>query len=475
MGNMDLIARLAEHRSIGTAPPEERVWLAAHGSPRTYRTGDVLTARRQREEWLQIVLSGRVAIHADRGAGSRKLAEWRGGDVCGLLPYSRGGSPPGDVVAEEDTDTLAVPRDQISAMIHDCPHVTATLVHAMLDRARHLTSSDLHDEKLLSLGRLAAGLAHELNNPASAASRGAQRLAAAQARADRAARALGAERLSAPQLAAIDRLHDLCVTATSPAALTAVDRADREDAVGAWLVSRGVDLDETTAALLAEADAPAAALDALADVIPGAPFRAALQWIAAACAVRQLAADIETAASRIADLVSAVKGFTYMDRAPTPESLDIRPGLRDTLAVLSAKTRAKSVGVSVTFAEDLPRVQAFGGELNQVWGNLIDNALDAVGPGGHVDVSAARDHDRLVVSIVDDGPGIPPDVQERIFDPFFTTKPVGQGTGLGLDIVRRLVQRHDGEIDVTSTPGRTEFRVSLPATNNQQPTTNHSH
>jgi signal transduction histidine kinase len=169
-----------------------------------------------------------------------------------------------------------------------------------------------------------------------------------------------------------------------------------------------------------------------------------------------------TAASRIADLVSAVKGFTYMDRAPTPESLDIRPGLRDTLAVLRARTHGTSAAVTLTFAADLPRVQAFGGELNQVWANLIDNALDAAGPGGHIDVSATRERDRLVVSVVDDGPGIPPDIQGRIFDPFFTTKPVGQGTGLGLDIVRRLVQRHDGEIDVRSRPGRTEFRISLP-------------
>jgi CRP-like cAMP-binding protein len=317
----------------------------AHGSLHTYRTGEVLTARRQREEWLQIVLSGRVAIHADRGAGSRKLAEWRGGDVCGLLPYSRGGSPPGDVVAEEDTDTLAVHRDQIPAMIRDCPLVTATLVHAMLDRARHLTSSDLHDEKLVSLGRLAAGLAHELNNPASAAARSATRLAAAQARADRAARALGAAHLSAPQLAAVDRLHDQCVTASPPAIRTPLERADLEDALGAWLVARGLRPDETTAALLAEANVPAAALDELAGVLPLASLDAAIQWMAAACAVRQLAADIDTAASRIADLVSAVKGFTYMDRAPTPESLDIRPGLRDTLAVLGAKTRAKSVAV----------------------------------------------------------------------------------------------------------------------------------
>ena len=178
--------------------------------------------------------------------------------------------------------------------------------------------------------------------------------------------------------------------------------------------------------------------------------------------MRLLAAEIDTSVSRIHELVGAVKGFTYMDRAQTTEAVEIRRSLTDTVAVLGAKTRAKSVVVQVTVPADLPPVFASGGELNQVWANLIDNALDAVAPGGRVDVTASYELDRVVVSIVDNGPGIPPDVQNRIFDPFFTTKPVGQGTGLGLDIVRRLLQRTEGEIDVESRPGRTEFRVTLP-------------
>jgi signal transduction histidine kinase len=386
--------------------------------------------------------------------------DWRAGDVCGLMPYSRGGSPPGDAIAEEATETLAIPRDQMALMIRECPSVTATLVHAMLDRARHFTSSDLHDEKLFSLGKLASGLAHELNNPASAASRSAKRLAKSQANADEAARALGAVRLSDTQRAAVDRLHAQCLSAALPSVRTPMERADREEAVADWLTSRGID--DALAPMLAGMDEAPAALDALAGAVTSDALDAALKWIAATCLVRQLTADIETATSRIAELVSAVKSFTYMDRASTPEPLDIRQGLADTFTMLDAKTHAKSVVVSLTFAPDLPRVLAFGGELNQVWVNVIDNALDAVAVSGHIDVTASRELGRLVVRIVDDGPGIPVEIQGRIFDPFFTTKKVGEGTGLGLDIVRRLVKRHDGEIDVESRPGRTEFRVSLP-------------
>jgi signal transduction histidine kinase len=205
-----------------------------------------------------------------------------------------------------------------------------------------------------------------------------------------------------------------------------------------------------------------ALLDELAAAITGDQLRASLRWVAAGCTVRGLARDIERAASRVHELVGAVKGFTYMDRAASPEPVDLARGLTDTLAVMAAKARGKSASLTVDVPADLPRVRGFGGELNQVWANLVDNALDAVSEGGRVTVTARALGARVVVRVTDDGPGIPPDVKSRIFDPFFTTKPVGMGTGLGLDIVRRLLDRNDGSIDVESAPGRTEFRVGLP-------------
>jgi signal transduction histidine kinase len=455
-----LLSRLAQHRVLGAAPAAEHAWLAGHGTLRRLAVGDVLAHKGEQATSLYVLFTGHIAIHMDRGAGAHVLIEQRGGEVTGHLPYSRGTMAPNDVVAEEPTELLAVPRELLPEMIRECPVITATMVHAMVDRARHITSSDLRDEKLLSLGKLAAGLAHELNNPASAAVRSARTLATSLAVSETAAATLGAARLSGEQLAAVNRVREQCRAAADSTPLAAVELADREDAIATWLGQHGAD--DACAGALAETGLSLAALDALAATIDGEALDAALQSIAAGCLVRTLTSELETSASRIYDLVEAVKGFTFMDHAPTPEPVDIRRGISDTLTMLRAKTRVKSAEISVRFAPDLPRAQAVGAEVNQVWMNLIDNALDAVGHGGHVDVSASREMDHVVVRVIDDGPGIPDAIRGRIFDPFFTTKGVGEGTGLGLDIVRRLVQRHEGEIDVQSRPGRTEFRVSLP-------------
>jgi signal transduction histidine kinase len=330
----------------------------------------------------------------------------------------------------------------------------------MVDRARAFKSSDLQVEKMASVGKLAAGLAHELNNPASAAARSAQLVTEALVESDEASRALGAAALDATELALLDRVRSVCLDTPTTSVLSPLERSDREEAMADWLADH--DLDDSFAASLAETDVTIALLDELAETLSGEKLHAALRWVAAGCTVRGLARDIERAASRVHTLVSAVKGFTYMDHATTPEPVDLGKGLADTVAVMAAKARGKSVSLIVDAPRDLPRVKGFGGELNQVWANLVDNALDAVGNGGRGTVTARAEGPNVVVRVTDNGPGIPADVKSKIFDPFFTTKPVGKGTGLGLDIVRRLVDRNDGLIDVESEPGRTEFRVTLP-------------
>jgi signal transduction histidine kinase len=456
----DLVERLAAHRMLGNAAREELEWLASHGSLRNMRAGEVLTAKNEAVEGMFVVLSGRIAIFVDRGAGLHKTMEWQAGDVTGLLPYSRLVSPPGDTIAQEPGTILAIHRDDLRDMIRNCYEITAILVHAMVDRARVFTSSDLHDEKMASLGRLSAGLAHELNNPASAIERSAALLEDRLEEAERAARALGAARLSDEQLTAIDAVRAACLATAVAGVRSPIEQAEREDAIADWLTAHGVDAE--IAESLAETAVTFEALDAIAGAVEGLALDAVLRWAAAGCSVRSLASEVQDAATRISGLVTAIKGFTHMDQALVAEPVDLMQGLSNTIAVLRSKARTRQASVVVTAEPDLPRVRGFAGELNQIWANLIDNALDAIADGGRVDVLAGAEGDRVVVRVVDNGPGIPEAVRQRIFDPFFTTKPMGQGTGLGLDIVRRLARHNGADIDVNSRPGRTEFRVALP-------------
>lgn len=409
---------------------------------------------------LYVLLSGRVSLSTDRGAGLQKLFEWRAGDVSGVLPYSRLVNPPGDAIAQEPTEILSLDREHIRALTHECFEITSILVRAMLDRSRLFTSSELHNEKMISLGKLSAGLAHELNNPASAIERSASLLEDRLEDAEKATRALAAARLSDKQLTGADAILASCLTNKAHQVLSCLEQSDREEAILRWLARHQLDI--ANAPMLADTAVTLEALDQLAAVLSGDALNAVLCWAAATCAARRLAMGIQGAAMRISGLVMAIKGFTNMDQAMAAQAVDMGPSLRDTVAVLQSKAREKQIEVSVELPSDLPPVLGYAGELNQVWGNLIDNALDAVDRDGFVKVSASREEQRVVVRIVDNGSGISAKDLARIFDPFFTTKPIGHGTGLGLDIVLRLVRHNDGAINVESREGRTEFRVSLP-------------
>ena len=456
----EIVDILTSHRTIGKAPREELVWIAEHGTLRHFQQGEVVARVNEVVPGLHILLTGRMAIFVKRESGLRKMMEWQGGDVTGILPYSRMITPPGDTIVEEPSDSVSLVRDDLPGLIQNCYEVTAILVHVMTDRARRFTSTDLRDEKMISLGKLAAGFAHEVNNPSSAALRDAKSLASTLGSAEEAARALFASGLTGPQLSELDALWSVCKPTTTPHVMTGLQLADREDSITEWLSEQG--MSKALAEELARTAITTDDLSRLARTLQGATLEAALRWIAGAYSARLLAINIERATTRIHALVAAAKGFTHMDRAPILEFVDIFRGLEDTIALLAAKARAKSVMIALNIPQDFPPIRGYTVEINQVWMNLLDNAIDAAPNNGQVNISAKLDGADVIVSVVDNGAGIPPDIQESIFDPFFTTKPVGEGTGLGLDIVRRVVHWHNGHITVNSRPGHTEFQLTLP-------------
>jgi len=459
MQNTDLVNRLADLPNLDGVPRKELEWLVSHGQLVIHEAGTIIAPKGKRIDKLWIILSGCVAVKVDRGVGPRLVIEWRTGEVSGMLPYSRMTGPPGNNYLEEKSELLAIQVRHFPEMIQQCPIFTEYTVHIMLDRARSFNASDLQDEKMISLGKLAAGLAHEINNPAAALVRGARQLLVNLTEVDTASRTLGTTRITSDLFTSIEELRSACLIQSADTLMSPIQKADREDEIADWLARHEVD--RTDAEHFASTPVTIDMLDALANKLSGETLSIVLHWIATYCSTRLLALDIEQAASRISELVGAVKRFTYMDSLAGSELIEVGTGLRDTIKVLAAKSKSKGANITLDVQPNLPRVRAIGSELNQVWMNLIDNALDAISDSGNINISAQRELDRVVVRFADDGYGIPAEILPQIFDPFFTTKPPGQGTGLGLDISRRLLRTHHGDITVQSRPGKTEFRVSL--------------
>ena len=460
MADQALVERLANVKILKGVPRAELEWMADHGTSEFFKAGTVVRSHEVQLPGLALVFTGSLAIHVERMGVQRRIMQWHTGDLTGTLPYSRMVTPPGDTVAHEDVEVFTIHKDHFRELARECPEFTAICVHTMLDRARHFSGRDFQDEKLASLGKMSAGLAHELNNPASAASRSSRRLAEQLNEAEDAAYALMTSELTKEQQDAIDDARATCLVVPPSFLDNPLDRSERIEALADWLDAHGGEIDQATA--LAETAMSVEGLERLARVMSGETLSNALRWMAACAAIRTVSTELQESTRRISDLVASVKGFTHMGRAQVPEAVNVGRGLNDTARIMASKVRDKNVTLTLDIAPDLPAARAFGSELNQIWINLIENALDAVPYGGEIGITARAELDQIIVKVTDNGHGIPEDIKGRIFDPFFTTKAVGEGTGMGLDIVRRLVFQQKGEIEVQSEPGRTEFRVALP-------------
>jgi signal transduction histidine kinase len=449
-------------------------WLAQHFEERWLEPGEAAVVEGSPADRMMVLLSGELHVRREKGPSDGWITVVRAGEVSGMLPFSRMTTFGVTARAVVRTRLLWLPAALFPEMLRRIPPLEPRLVGLLTDRVREFTRIDQQHEKLMALGKLSAGLAHELNNPAAAVQRSSselrERLVALRSLA---ASLIGCKLTPDAMQAAVDlyrqaieRSRDQPGGAAAAAAAEELDpiaASEREDAVNTWLEARHVERPWELAGTLAQFGIAPADLDGLAAAVPGEALPCLVSWMEGGLAAEGLLGEIANAARRISELVSAIKSYSHMDDGQGSAEVDVRREIESTLTILTHKLRQKGVQVTRDFERDLPSIQAFPGELNQVWTNLLDNAIDAVAEGGHVTIGVRREGDLLRVEIRDDGPGIPPEIQSRIWEPFFTTKAVGEGTGLGLEVVQRIVvRRHDGTIAVESVPGDTRFTVRLP-------------
>jgi signal transduction histidine kinase len=438
---------------------EDRLWLARHGEEVVGEPGQILFEEGAPADRMILILKGEIHVRRQRG-GPMELFIGRAGQMTGYLPFSRMKVSGGQGFAISPVWALTIHKELFPEMLQAIPSMAQRVVSTLLDRVREVTRIEQQAEKLSSLNKLAGNLAHELNNPASAAQRAAANLVT-ELRANRANRfKLVNLCLSDEQIRKIEDWEQRVLSRKeSLEDVNAGDLIAREEGLRTWLNDLPTEGAWDIAAQLNEQGVKAAELDTLRTFLQPKEISVALQFFARYLRTSRSVETLLNASDRIFDLISAVKAYSYMDRAPILE-VDVATGIDATLQML--QSRMTHVTVVREYEPDLPRISAYGSELNQVWTALIENALDALGNQGTLRIACRLEGEMMLVEIWDTGPGIPPELQDRIFEPFFTTKPPGQGLGLGLDNAMRIVRKHKGHISLKSEPGSTCFRVRLP-------------
>lgn len=439
-------------------PEDQIAWFLAHAEELHLKEGNTYIRQGDPADAMFVILAGQLQARGEIG-GETVVFSSKPGDVTGVLPFSRMKQFPLDARASTDATLLRFPASLFPELVQKMPELTKRLVGLMSDRIREVTRLEQQRDRLASLGKLSAGLAHELNNPASAAKRAASQLREVLKKIRDASHELGRRELTADQKSEIEKLEASFVQ-HSEVALDPLQLSDLEGQIDSLLRSHGQNDLWQLAADLARRNVKPEALESLFSILDADTARAALIRIAASVEVASLLNEIESGTARISDLVRAIKEYTYMDQTPV-QNVDVVKSLETTLTILNHKLK-RGVVVERDYQRVPLLVNSFGSELNQVWTNIIDNAIDAMSGKGELRVRTYRDDNCVVVEIADNGPGIPPDIEPHIFEPFFTTKKVGEGTGLGLDTALRIVKKHRGSIQVSSKPGDTRFQVWLP-------------
>jgi signal transduction histidine kinase len=451
-------SELLQFPAFANLPDDQIVWFLGQSREVSLRPGEIYARQGDPPDAMFVLLEGEFEWRGEF-AGETIVINGKVGDVTGALPFSRMKQFTVTGRSVGEGRILRFPAALFPDLIQRMPELAKRLVGIMADRIREATRLEQQRDRLAGLGKLSAGLAHELNNPASAAKRAATQLRDTLKRIKDASHELGRRELTSTQRAEIEKLEASFTQRDEPPP-DALTISDLEDQLDSLLRSHGQNDLWQLAAELAEKGIKPSALESLFENLDAGTARAALVRIAASVEIASLLNEIESSTSRISDLVRAIKEYTYMDQSSV-QNVDVVKSLETTLTILNHKLK-RGVVVQRDYQPVPLLVDSFGSELNQVWTNLIDNAIDAMNGKGQLRVRTYRDDGCVVVEIGDNGPGISPEIRAHIFEPFFTTKGVGEGTGLGLDTVQRIVKKHRGNIHVNSKPGDTRFQVWLP-------------
>lgn len=450
--------------TFNDVPDDDLQWLVCNSRHYTIMKDAYLFKEGDATNEMHIIVEGKILLYYNQNGQRRNMGELEPGEITGVLPYSRMVQAGGNGVTLEHTEVLSLHRDCFMDMICNHHQLTQKLVSLMTSRVRNFTKLQSQNEKMISLGKLSAGLAHELNNPAAAVVRSASELKKHLSHVpDKFKRVM----LMRVEPETVDCVNDILyqkLAGINSLKQSMMQRTAREDDIVEWMDDHGIENGFELAESFADFGYEVEDLDKVLECVGEQEVTPVLSWMDNVMTTEKMVSEIEDASKRISALVGSIKSYSHMDRASDVEAVDVREGIRSTLTLLNHKVKKNNVKVVEHFDETLPKVKLFVSEMNQVYTNLIDNALDAMeGREGNVlEIATKQERESLVVSIIDNGPGISEDIINLIFDPFFTTKAVGKGSGLGLEVVKKIVEQHKGVIKAYSQPGKTEFRICIP-------------